>query len=209
MIEAVIFDFGGVLVRTSSWEARHRWDDRLGLDRGTVEHLVFNSDHGQDTQKGVYTEEAHWAWVGEQLRLSADDLSQLRTDFWSADVVQTKLVEFTRSLRPQIKIGLISNAMDGLREALTAYSLIELFDHLVISAEWGTMKPDPSIYHHSAEQLGVAPQAAVFIDDFAHNIVGAQAIGMNTIHHPPTQTNEELIDAINALLASTINESSN
>ena len=96
MIEAVIYDFGGVLMRTVSWEARHRWDDTLGLEHGTVEHLVFNSDHGQDAQKGIYTEEAHWAWVGEQLGLSADDLSQLRTDFWSADVVQTELVKFTR-----------------------------------------------------------------------------------------------------------------
>jgi beta-phosphoglucomutase-like phosphatase (HAD superfamily) len=42
-------------------------------------------------------------------------------------------------------------------------------------------KPDPPIFHLALEKLEAAPEEAVFIDDFAHNIAGAQAVGMHAI----------------------------
>ena len=59
-IKAVIFDVGGVLLRTVSYRPRHSWDERLRLAPGSVEHLVFNSDLGTAAQLGEVTTDAHW-----------------------------------------------------------------------------------------------------------------------------------------------------
>ena len=194
MIKAVIFDFGGVLVRTKSWEPRHKWDNRLRLAHGTVEHTVFNSERGRAAQHGAVSREAHWQWVGQKFGLTAPDLAELKEDFWAGDVLDTKLTAFIESLRPKHKTAIISNFMDGLRtDLVTRWGIRDLFDRVVISAEFGTMKPDPSIYMHCLALLGVSAEHTVFIDDFMHNIEGAQAIGMKGIHYPPSKTTDDLI----------------
>jgi HAD superfamily hydrolase (TIGR01509 family) len=58
-------------------------------------------------------------------------------------------------------------------------------DDILISAEVGLAKPDPRIYRLAAERLGVRPDEAVFVDDFAANVEGARAVGMRAIHFRP------------------------
>ena len=66
-------------------------------------------------------------------------------------------------------------------------------DVIVISSEEKVMKPDPGIYHIALERLGVQPDEAVFVDDFQHNVEGAQALGMHAIRFVSTsQTLEDL-----------------
>lgn len=64
----------------------------------------------------------------------------------------------------------------------------ELFDVVVISGEVGLRKPEPEIYTHTAQQLGLAPHECVFVDDLAVNVRGAAAVGMCGVHHTDTAT---------------------
>jgi FMN phosphatase YigB (HAD superfamily) len=57
----------------------------------------------------------------------------------------------------------------------------ELFDLVIDSSHVGMRKPNPAIYTYAAEQLGVAPERCVFLDDAAGNIAGAEAVGMRAI----------------------------
>lgn len=59
--------------------------------------------------------------------------------------------------------------------------LEELFDDVVDSSEVGVRKPDPRIFHLAAERLGVAPDRAMFIDDYHGNVIGARAVGFEAI----------------------------
>ena len=47
MIKAVIFDVGGVLIRTVDRRGRDALEARLGLAHGESEQIVFNSEPGQ------------------------------------------------------------------------------------------------------------------------------------------------------------------
>lgn len=193
-IKAVVFDFGGVIVRTAQRELRHAWDDRLSLPHGTVEETVFNSTHGRAAQHGQHTEAAHWAWLQKEWSLTNAEREQLRRDFFAADHVDERLMTFIRGLRPRFTTAIISNAMDGLREDLErVHKVRDAFDWVVISAEFHTMKPDPSIYLHTLEKLAVTPEQSVFIDDFQHNIDGARAVGMHAVHYPPSKNTDDLI----------------
>ena len=62
-----------------------------------------------------------------------------------------------------------------------------LFDAEVFSSQVGLSKPDPRIYLHCGELLGVEPGEAVFVGDGANDeLAGAQRVGMGAmlIHRP-------------------------
>ena len=57
----------------------------------------------------------------------------------------------------------------------------ELFEIVVDSSAVRLRKPDPAIYLLTCERIGVAPEAAVFLDDNHDNIAAARALGMETV----------------------------
>ncbi len=183
-IHAVIFDIGGVLLRTLAKSGRQRWEARLGLPAGAAEATVLNSEMGHRAQRGEIDDEALWAWVGEHLALG-NDLAAFRRDFWSGDRVDARLVDLIRRLRPHYQTAVISNAGHSLRATLASYGLLDLFDVVVGSAYEGLMKPQPAIYERTLLRLGRAAAETLFIDDAPANVAGALAVGMNAIRFTP------------------------
>ena len=186
MIKAIIFDVGGVLVRTADRAGRNALEQRLGLKPGESEFIVFNSEMGTKAQQGAITNAELWAWIQEHLQLNEEEFSAFRRDFWAGDQLDTTLVEMIRQLRARYQTAIISNATDNLRETLTInYPMADAFDLIVGSAYEKVMKPDPRIFERTLARLDRQPNEAVFIDDFAHNIAGARAVGMQAIHFTP------------------------
>lgn len=186
MIQAVIFDVGGVLLRTEDRKPRQQWEARLGLASGGAEALVFNSEMGQKAQRGEITEPELWQWIGSHLDLSAMETAAFRRGFWAGDVLDTALVSLIRQLKTRYQTAVISNYASNLRNELThLFAIADAFDEIVISCEEKVMKPDPEIFRRALARLGRTPEEAVFIDDFAHNVQAAQAVGMAAVHFQP------------------------
>ncbi len=186
MIKAVIFDVGGVLIRTPNRSSRLNWERKLGLDEWQSEVIVFGGEMGTKAQLGEITNEQLWGWVGKRLNLSPTDLQRFRADFWAGDVLDNNLVDYIRSLRPDYQTAIISNATDALRESLTVtYPIVDNFDLVVCSAEEHLMKPNDEIYFRTLERLGRTPIEAVFIDDSEANVQAARKVGMAAIHFHP------------------------
>jgi putative hydrolase of the HAD superfamily len=186
-IKAVIWDLGGVLVRTEDQAPRAALADRLGLSRQNLLDLVFDSDMGLRAQRGEIDPDELWQWVGETVGIPHAELPNIQDRFWAGDRLDRELVALIRSLQGRYTTALLSNAWRDLRRVLKEqWQIDDAFDHIVISAEEGLLKPDPQIYHRVLDRVGVAPGQAVFIDDFAHNIAGAEAVGLQGIHfrHP-------------------------
>jgi len=184
LIKAVIFDMGGVLVRTVDPAPRAEAETRLGLEAGQAEWLVMNSPAGREAQHGAITTAELWAWVQQELGLDDQALAAFRHDFWAGDLLDESLVDLIRALRPRYQTALLSNFMDELREIVTVrYPMADAFDLIVGSCYEGIMKPDGAIFERVLDRLGREPDEAVFIDDFAHNVEGARAIGMHAIHY--------------------------
>lgn len=56
-----------------------------------------------------------------------------------------------------------------------------IFDHfqdIVVSGTEKMMKPDPAIYRLAIERFGIDPAGAIFIDDVAKNVAGAESVGI-------------------------------
>lgn len=190
-IEAVIWDLGGVIVRTEDRAPRDDLAKRLGLSREEIERIVFESDDRFSAQLGEIDGEAHMRATSEKFGMS---LPEFRQHFFGGDRVDQELVSFIRSLRPKHKTALLSNALSNLRAFLTEeWKISDAFDLIVVSAEEGMLKPDPAIYQLALNRLGVIAAEAVFIDDVAANVEAAVQIGMQGIQfHSRQQTLADL-----------------
>jgi HAD superfamily hydrolase (TIGR01509 family) len=59
----------------------------------------------------------------------------------------------------------------------------DMFDVVVISGEVGMRKPEPLIYLHTLDLLGLPAADCVFVDDLAHNVSAAVEVGMVGVRH--------------------------
>lgn len=196
MLKAVIFDVGGVLIRTHSRAGREKWAARLGLDSWELEDLVFGGDSGRQAQLGQTRSESHWQRLGQRFGLTGAELNELRRDFFAGDALDEALLAYVDRLRKAgYRLGVLSNAGDDARRVLTEnYPLLDHFEGVVISAEVGLMKPDPRIYLLATDSLGVQLDEALFVDDFIENVEGARQMGMQAIHFvDPEQARRELV----------------
>jgi epoxide hydrolase-like predicted phosphatase len=187
-ILAVIFDFGGVLVRMVDDRPRLKLAEQLGVPISRLDDLVFFSDSAQKASRGEISIKMHWEAVREALSIQSEDMADFLEQYWSADDVNWQLLDFIKRLHPQYKVGLLSNAWDDLRQTMrTRWNIDGLFDELIISAEVGIVKPDPRIFHLAVEKLGVQPTEAVFIDDILINVQAAKQQGLSAIQFLDTQ----------------------
>ena len=187
-IQAVIFDFGGVLVGMIDDRPRRKLAEQLGVSLSHLDNLVFFSASAQKASLGEIKVGKHWKAVGEALGIDEEAMPQFLQQYWSADNVNWGLLDYIRSLRPRFKVGLLSNAWDDLRQTMhNRWNIDGLFDEMIISAEVGMTKPNPRIFHLVVDRLGVQPGEAVFIDDILTNVEAARREGLVAIQFLDTQ----------------------
>ncbi len=193
-IRAIIWDMGGVIVRTEDPTSRVELAQRLGLTRQALEDVVFAGEYSDRATVGQIKIDELWLNICGQLKLPPEQVREIQRAFWGGDQLDTELVDYIRALRPKYRTALLSNAWSDLREILTErWRIIDAFDEIIISAEVGLMKPDPHIFQLAAERLGVSPTEAVFIDDFAVNVRAAAECGLHAIRfRDPAQARAEL-----------------
>lgn len=197
-INAVIFDIGGVLVRTLDWSWRAKWEAELSLAPGELSAIVFDSEAAQLASIGQATDADVWRNVAERLGLDNQRLAQLQHDFWAGDTLNEALLHYLVSLRPRYKTGILSNAWSEMRDLnVQRFGLAHIADATVYSFMIGVLKPDPRSFHAVLDQLNVDAADAILVDDFAKNLQGARSLGMKAVHF---QDNVQAIDEINALL---------
>jgi len=85
-----------------------------------------------------------------------------------------------RARRAGLRTGLLSNSWgnDYPREGWD-----EMFDAIVISGEVGMRKPEPEIFAHVLDLLGVSAAETVFVDDLPHNVRAARDLGLVAVLH--------------------------
>ncbi len=197
-VRAVLWDLGGVILRTMDWGPRSRWEERLGLAHMQLTRLVFESDASRRATLGQATDDDVWDSVAAALQLDPTTRDQLRREYFAHDKIDAALMEFIRGLRRHVRVGMITNAWPGVRRYLeTEFQIADAFDPLIVSAEVGIAKPDPRIYQLALERIGVDASAAVFVDDSEANVIGARWAGMQAVQFSSTP---QVIAAVRGLL---------
>ena len=197
-IRAVIFDLGGVLLRTENPQPRLDLAKRYGLSRNDLEKLVFASDTSLQAEVGTVSPQAVWNHVQKTLRIAEDEISVFQDAFWAGDRLDEDLLRFVNSLRGSYRTVLLSNAWSDMRKNIAQrFGKLDAFEMQIFSAEVGVRKPAPEIFQLVLDLLGADPEEAVFVDDFIENIQAARKLGLRTIQYKnPHQTRQDLVSLL-------------
>lgn len=189
MIQAVIFDFGGVIT-SSPFEAFAHYEQTHNLPPDIIRRTNAQNHHENAWAKFERAEIDIDAFDA----LFAAESKALGAEVRGRDVVgllkgeiRPAMVEALRRIKAQFKTGCITNNLpanamgstDG--RALYVAEVMVLFDHVIESAKIGLRKPDPRIYTLMTDALGVDPKACVYLDDLGVNLKPARDLGMTTI----------------------------
>jgi putative hydrolase of the HAD superfamily len=189
MIEAVIFDFGGVIT-SSPFDAFARFETERGLPADIIRR----------TNAANHLENAWARFERAEVDLDAfDELFAAESRALGAEVrgrdvlpllsgdLRPEMVEALRRIKARFKTGCITNNLpnNAIRNAngrsIYVADVMALFDHVIESAKIGMRKPDPRIYRMMIESLGVDPNNCVYLDDLGVNLKPARDMGMTTI----------------------------
>lgn len=194
-IEAVIFDLGGVIMRTEDPGPRAALAERLGMTYRDLAIQVFDGPESRRAQVGEISAEEFWMATSAKYGVPYDFFF---ADFFKGDQLDQVLIAAIRGLRARYKTGLLSNAFSDLRTWIEKeWKFADAFHDMVVSAEVKMMKPDPAIYAYSLKKLGVDANAAVFVDDLAVNVEAARQAGMQAIQF---QNREQALAELHAIL---------
>ena len=189
-IDAVLFDFGGVVTRANPFTALAEAGAGDDLTAEAVLDILigpYDSDTNHPFHRMERGEITGVEWYDEVSKVLSGfditlDASKLAGAFSSLGV-HNVVIERIQSLKDDgYQTGLITN---NVKEAATGWQgMVDLtmFDVVIDSCMVGMRKPNPAIYKLALDELGgVAPARAVFLDDAAGNVAGAEAVGMHAI----------------------------
>lgn len=112
-------------------------------------------------------------------------------------------VEVLEYLKPKYGLHIITNGFKEVQFGkLKNANIHHYFQHIINSESVGVKKPDPKIFHFAMQQVNVSPEKTVMIgDNLEADILGAQNVGMRTIHFNSTNgAVAESMITINSLL---------
>jgi putative hydrolase of the HAD superfamily len=189
MIEAVIWDFGGVLT-TSPFDAFERFENERGLPAGIIRRTNA-TNHWENAwakfeRAEVDLEAFDRLFAAESLALGAEVRGKDVLPLLSGDL-RPEMVEALKRVKVKFKTGCITNNLPANSigslggRSLYVAEVMALFDHVIESAKIGLRKPDPRIYQMMTEALGVDPRDCVYLDDLGVNLKPARELGMITI----------------------------
>ena len=207
MIKAITFDFWNTLYRTrvpANNERINTIEKVLAeqghrMAAGSIENAVKKAWNYWD---GVWLNERRTAnaveWFREVLKLLNVSLSDNLIEETAVKIGHAVLsgisepvagsVETIKRLSKEYKLGVISDTGVSpsyvLKELLRHAGIIEYFNALVFSDEFGKSKPDRSVFMHALQLLDVEPEAAVHVGDLKRtDMEGAAGAGMYSVRY--------------------------
>jgi putative hydrolase of the HAD superfamily len=193
MIQAIIFDWGGVLIDDPAdgliaYCARSLHTDSTALKS------VF-SFYEERFQKGQISEQELWKQICNQLAVSEPSSSSLWKEAVKAVFTdKKKMIQLVQTLKNKgYRTAFLSNTEDPAVDYFFEQKYDRYFDVTLFSCKEKSRKPEEMIYLRILERLHLHPEECVFIDDKNENITMAKKIGNKGIlFHTPSQVIAEL-----------------
>jgi 2-haloacid dehalogenase len=173
MIDAVVFDLGGVLLD---------WDPTYVLDGAQIEALDIDGVQ-RELDLGMSVEQVRTRW---RARFPAEVATiDHYLDNWHHTLpgpIDDTVAVLDELHLAGVRLYALSNfSGDLFREHRPRFAFLDRFDGLLISGDEGLVKPDPAIYDLLVERFDLNPAVTVFVDDRDDNVIGARDAGLHAI----------------------------
>jgi len=194
-VDAVIFDFAGVL-STSPGEMMRRQIDESGIDVNIDIAMFVQIIMGPLDQEGDHP----WHRL-ERGQIDFDEYITGIEPLWRAagfeafpapprgDAIVTgmskipEMIDAATAVRAAgYRTAILTNNIKEWGAWRQVWDADNLVDVVVDSCEVDMRKPNADIFEHTVELLGSPIERTLFLDDFPWNIAGAEEVGLQTMH---------------------------
>lgn len=180
-VQAVLFDFGGVLAEEGFREGLFELARRQGLDPLAVHGVGMEAIYATGYVVGRGSEAEFWRVMRQRTGLRGDDAA-LTATVLDRFVLRPRLLAMVRSLRARgCRVAILSDQTDWLEELDRRFGFYREFDRVFSSYRLGKGKRDPSLFDEVVSALGIAPNEALFVDDMLANVVRAESRGLRGV----------------------------
>lgn len=192
-IQAIIFDFGGVIGKADRSIIHKRVAEMLGVGPQEIPSILSSlKNHlhiGGDEQlfwemiAHAHNKELPKQWIQDFRILLASSVREI-----------PGTLSLIKSLKQQgYQVGLLSNVRKDKAEVLYKLGYYDHFQPLLLSCNLGLLKPDPKIYQVLLDTLKLPSDACLFIDNKQENVIAAKKFGIDSIYFTSSrQLTEEL-----------------
>lgn len=193
-VRFVYFDMNGCLVRFYN-HAFARLADDAGVTPDVVESIFWQ--YNDAINRGDKSVDELNTVLAQRLDMMVDWYGY----YLAATEATPGVAELVRWIADNYRVGILTNTMPGLVEALHAAGKLPPvgFETIVDSSVVHALKPEPRIYEVAAEMAGVAPHEILLIDDDNPNLSAAGRLGWQTMGFDPYNPEESIVAVSTAL----------
>lgn len=174
-MKVLFFDVGYTLVNEDAvWEARCREQaqtdeaKKLGLSAADIYHEIEIASISRKPQFRTLID-----------KYGFKEVAPYRTEL---EKLYEEAPAIIKALSQKYELGIIANQLDGLKERLEAFYLLQYFKYIISSWDVKIMKPDIRIFEYALDKANCTPQEACMIGDRLDNdILPAKALGIKTV----------------------------
>jgi putative hydrolase of the HAD superfamily len=189
---AVLWDFGGVIL-SSPFEAFRTYEQEAGLPEDFIRGVNARNPDANAWAKMERSEVSLEDFVTlfeAEAREQGHEIDGWRVLRSISGDIRPQMVEALRRCKAAFRVACITNNMKhgngpGMArtpdKAKAVTEVMALFEHVIESSRLGWRKPDPRIYRHACDLLGIEPEHCIYLDDLGINLKPARAMGMRTI----------------------------
>ena len=194
-VRAVVFDFGGVMTKTTMPERVRACVADFGIDWRALE--VGFARYRRLMDGGFITLEQMYDLIWADADVALTDAARARilaedTASFLEGYRNEQTLAWMRALKAKgFKIGILTNMPPAFAPHFrkTYADFIALADALVISGEEHMFKPQKRIYDLLKERIGLHVDELCFVDDVESNCEGARRCGWQAVRF---ETNEQV-----------------
>ncbi len=175
-----LFDLGNTVIKLAYERVMEKICKRSALTRDELVELFEQPGAYRDMERGAVSFAQFYDFLSDKAayRGSLRDLQEIWSDFF--DGPMPGMEALLDRLRQRYRLAFLSNSNEVHADLIPRRfaTLFQKDDRFIFSHRFGCAKPDPEIFRHSLEVMGVLPHQVAFVDDLLENVLAARTVGM-------------------------------
>lgn len=194
MINAVLFDFDGVIANTIQYHVQ-AWN-KVFQSYGI--HIVLEDVATEEGARAIeiataITKKKQLSLTEAQLK----DLTRIKREIYSKisnAKIYPEIEDFIQNLQKKaLKLGLVTGSIMSAIKLVVSNRFLDYFQIIITSEDVTNSKPDPEPYLVAARRLQITPADCIVIENAPKGIRAAKRAGMFCIALRTTIQNDELL----------------
>jgi len=182
--DALLFDFGGVIVDIDFERVFARWAEHAACDVAHIRARYSQDEAYKRHEVGAISGGEYFASLRRSLGIDLTDAQFV--DGWNVLFIEEVpgISHVLAAAAQRFPLYVFSNS-NRTHEAYWSQryaSVLGHFAHIFVSSTIGHRKPDAAAFEFVSRMIGTPPERIVFFDDVPENVDGARSCGLQAVH---------------------------